>query len=299
LEKILITGANGYLGSNLTPVLADLGYELHLLARTPIKTKEKTYLVDLNDPELLAETVRKINPNIVIHLAATGFQYSANQTLDELIKTNFQSTYVLCKACQTLPRFERFIYPTTYMECQGSTVPIKITDSVVPQSEYALSKSLATNLLVYLKKSKMDNVVFRLFSVYGLNDQPYRFIPSLFDAMLNDKVVETTSLEQKRDFVYVKDVADLFVRAVKIGTPNQGLYNVGAGKPIKLADVAAKISALFPNSKGKIKIGAKPDRPNEAPCYYADVSQTIADFNWKPKYGLDAGLKDTFEFLTR
>lgn len=300
-ERILITGAKGYIASNLILQLEKEGYDLYLLERTSSgKDTGRYHPVDIDDHASLQKAMEEAQPNVVLHLAATGFNYEKKQTIDDLINTNFIATSKLAQFCQAIPDFRKFIYLTTYMECQGYDRAIKPDDMIVPQSEYAFSKSLSTNLLVYLSKSgRMNANVLRLFSVYGLDDRPFRFIPTLFDTMINGKSTDTTSLSQKRDFVFIKDVVDAIVHTIKKNKTSDVVYNVGNGKPTPLSEVARKIMALYPNSKGRINIGAKPDRPNEAQCYFADISRTEKEFGWKPKYDLDAGLSQTSELLNR
>ena len=297
MEKVLITGANGYIASNLIPLLSRKNYELHLAVRSnPIKDYN-SYVLDIRNSGALEDVVNKVKPNYVIHLAAVGFG-NVNLPLEEMIDINFTATRKLAECCQKLPDFNKFIYPSTYMECQGSKLPIKPTDMLIPQSPYALSKSLSTNLFLHLSKTGKLNVnVLRFFSVYGLNDLGFRFIPSLFNAMINDEEIETTSLTQKRDFVYIRDVVALILLSLRKKTTSDVIYNVGNGKAVALRDVASEIKNLFPKSKGKIKIGAKPGRQNEDMCYFADISKTRDEFNWKPKYTIHNGLNETFKSL--
>jgi UDP-glucose 4-epimerase len=297
LEKVLITGANGYIGSNLASALDKTDYELHLLSRSKSNRDKHAYVADITDHLKIGKIVTEVKPEIVIHLAATGFNQAINLNLDELINVNFLATKNLIETSRKM-QVRRFIYATTYMECQGSQKAIRSDDMMRPQSEYALSKSLSTDLLIsFSKVHGFDSTVLRFFSVYGKNDLKFRFIPSVFDALMNNKILETTSLRQQRDFVYITDVIEAIINSVEADKTSQIIYNVGTGQPVPLMDVAQKIKLLCPESKGEIKIGAKPDRPNEEMCYFADISGTSRDLRWAPRYSLDMGLKDTKDFL--
>ncbi len=300
MEKILITGASGYIGSSLIPLLEkEKGFELHLLSRTPIRSSHRVHVADISDTAALSRILSSVQPHYVIHLAATGFNYAKKETLDELVAVNFTATKTLADSCRAQAQFKRFIYLTTYMECQGTGRAIKADDAIVPQSDYAKSKSLASEYLSGLVgEKKIDAVCLRIFSVYGLNDRPFRFIPSIFDAMKNGKSVDTTSLKQKRDFVFVEDAARAIISAIRVSRPASPVYNVGSGQPTALLDVANKIKALYPDSKGSINTGAKPDRPGEAPCYFADISRTVKELGWKPQVSLDEGLARTKKFYS-
>jgi len=298
-ERILITGASGYISSNLIPILEKEGkWELHLLSRTQIKSRHAVHVADISDSAPMSSLISSIRPHYVIHLAATGFNYAKKETLAEMSAINFDATKNLINQCKSSPDFKRFIYLTTYMECRGTEKAIGADDALVPQSDYAKSKSLASEYLASLSNS-FDSISLRIFSVYGLNDRPFRFIPSIFDAMVNGKSVGTTSLKQKRDFIFITDVARAIVCAIKTPTHASFIYNVGSGVPVALADVATKIQSLYPTSSGKINLGTKPDRPNEAMCYFADISKTEKELGWKPVVSLDEGLKQTKEFYSR
>jgi len=299
LEKVLVTGGSGYIGSNLLPALEGEGYEIHSLQRSAREVSgTNIHIADVTDYVKTADIVHKVKPDSVIHLAASGFNYAKKETLDDLIRVNFTATMKLAEACMALPEPPKFVYPTTYMECQGSEKPISADCQLVPQSEYALSKSLSTNYLLYATRAGLlDATILRLFSVYGKNDLKFRFIPSIFDAMMRGKSIETTSLSQKRDFVYIDDVVSAMLCAIRAKGSKATLYNVGSGKATRLLDVAETIRGLFPDSKGKMMIGAKPDRPNEAPCYYADIYETERALSWKAKYGLKQGLLETKKAL--
>lgn len=298
MEKILITGAGGYIGSNLLPALDKSNYELHLFSHSSSNQDINTYSVDITNHSSVDAAITKIKPDIIVHLAASGFNYTTAPSLDDLIKINFLATKNLVDVSS---RFvSKFIYTTTYMECQGSEQAITPNDILQPQSDYALSKSLSTNLLLsFSKVHNFNPVVLRFFSVYGKNDLKFRFIPSVFDALLNNKILETTSLKQKRDFVYIKDVANALVKAIQTKKTKQVIYNIGSGHPTPLIEVVKKIKELCPDSRGQIKIGTKPDRPNEGPCYFSDISDTIRDLHWKPQYDLKEGFKETKTFLTQ
>ena len=281
--------------------MRDRGFELHLVSRKKCYTESfsKVHLLDLRDCKKAERLVSETKPEVLIHLAGSGFQYEKKETLEQMIETNFLATLNLTKACQKLNGFRKFVYLTTYMECQGSEKPIRADDMLVPQSGYALSKSISTNLLLYLSRTgALNSTVLRLFSVYGLNDRNFRFIPGLFDARMNNRTIETTSLRQKRDFIYIRDVADAIVKSVEVEKAHSILYNVGSGKATQLLDAARMIEKLTKGSRGEIKIGAKPDRPNEASCYFADISRTKRELGWKPKYSLEEGLHETYEFIT-
>lgn len=304
MEKVLITGANGYIGSNLVSALQKEGsFELHLAARARIVSPHKSYVFDITDFAALERVVNSVKPEIVVHLAATGFNYAKKEAFEELVNVNFTSTCKLARMCQALPGFQKFVYLTTYMECQGSKNAIASDGPLAPQSEYALSKSFSTSLLECLsRKGELNANVLRIFSVYGSGDRKFRFIPSLFEALQNNRVVETTSLKQKRDFVLIDDVVQAIICSMKKGKTPRTTYNIGHGKATALLDVALKIQELYPKSKGEIRIGAKPDRQGEAPVYFADISKTKSDLGWAPECGIDEGLgkvRDSYPILCK
>jgi len=300
VEKVLITGANGYIGSNLVKLLEKQGdFELHLASRAKIEGQHSSYAFDITNHSRLEAVVGEIRPSLVIHLAAIGINRAKNDAPESLLDVNFRSTFSLARMCKGLPDFRKFIYLTTYMECSGSEKPITPDSPLCPQSHYGLSKSLSTSALNYMSRSgELNANVLRVFSAYGMDELKggYLFVPLIFDALINNKVIETTSLRQKRDFVYIKDVVDAILHSMKKERTEGAIFNVGSGKPVALAEVASKIMKLYPDSKGRIDIGKKPERPGEAPEYFADISKTRDEFGWQPKYTLDEGLKETFDF---
>jgi UDP-glucose 4-epimerase len=250
--------------------------------------------LDLARPGFLSEM-----PNgkfgAVCHLAAqSAGALSAEKPLYDL-QANAASTLLLSRWCLE-QGVSRFLYASS-MVIYGNveTVPVTETTPCVPRSYYGVSKLTSEHLLRLAAADGLSVTSFRMFSVYG----PGQDLGNLKQGMVSIylayllrgvEVPVTGSLDRFRDFIYVDDVADIWVRALNVPFTPAATYHVGSGRPTTVRELlCALIAALELPSDYPIRelAGSASDQFG----LYADISQARTDLGWGPYTELADGLR--------
>lgn len=285
IANVLLTGANGFLGSFILKKLLSDGFCPILILRPGSDVwRIKEEISECNVYRLTGED-REIEKlfglyeiDAVIH---TATNYGRNSSLSDLLKTNV-------------------MFPISILE-EGLKKKIQLfinTDSFFAKKnynqtylrEYTNSKRMLEQLLVNLN-TDIKIVNLRLEHVYGENDAEEKFFTSILTKMLaNTPEIALTEGEQKRDFIYAEDVAaayTLVINNIKSLTKYQE-FEVGAGKAISLRKFVEKL-ALHSGSKSSLKFGALPSRPGDIPSSSANTEALLA-LGWQQQYNLDQAI---------
>jgi nucleoside-diphosphate-sugar epimerase len=135
----------------------------------------------------------------------------------------------------------------------------------------------------------------RLFSLYGPGETTPWLIPSIVKSLLYQQKMDMTSCEQIRDYLHVQDASDAFLTAIQ--TPSaQGIYNIASGQGVVLKDLIKLIASRFGNSE-ILHLGARPQRADQTMEIVADTSHFHKACNWTPKVSLADGIAETVEWL--
>lgn len=177
-------------------------------------------------------------------------------------------------------------------------VPFKEEQLSMPISPYSASKASATMFcLMYNKSLRHPIVTLRPFLTYGPNQNPTMLIPQVIISCLEKKTYKMTKGEQTRDFNYVDDVVEGYIKASTTKRAIGEIINLGWGKEYKIIDVVKKIVRMM-NNPIKIEVGALPYRPGEVMHFYSSNIKAKEILGWNPKIDLDEGLKRTIEWYT-
>lgn len=304
--NIVITGGGGFIGANLSRRLLELGYGVHLIWKKSsnpwrlqdIKTKIKFHTVDINDTSRLTTVMKKINPVAIFHLA-TFADYRDQNKISQMIETNVQGTANLLLATAAI-NYKIFVNTGSSSEYGFKKKSMKESDVLEPISFYAATKSGATLLsqafAFYYKK---PIVTFRPFSVYGPLEEPTRFIPVIAKALAADTSINLTAGSQRRDFIFVDDVVEAYVKSIRKGKKLSGqIINLGTGRQYT-NDEVTKILFKVIGKKVPVNKGNFPARLWDSPYWVADVSKGKKLLGWVPKYTLERGLIKTYNWFTK
>ncbi|MDO8659077.1 MAG: GDP-mannose 4,6-dehydratase [Candidatus Parcubacteria bacterium] len=302
-KNVLITGGAGFIGATLVRKLLSLNYPVNLLIRKStdlwrlknVLTKIDLHKIDLLDKNGLQKIIRKINPSIIIHLA-TYSAYRNQSAVSQMIETNIEGTLNLLNASKSI-NYDIFINTGSSSEYGIKESPMKENDILAPISFYAATKASASLLCqVFAKEYQKPIVTLRPFSVYGQYEEEKRFIPTIIKAVMNNKPIKLTAGVQRRDFIYIDDVVDVYIKALTYGKKLSGqILNMGTG--IEYAnDEVVKMLFKVTGKKVEIEKGAFPTRLWDAPHWVADISKTKKKLNWKPNFTLREGLEKTYDW---
>ncbi|MBU0633911.1 MAG: NAD(P)-dependent oxidoreductase [Candidatus Omnitrophica bacterium] len=305
-KKILITGATGFVGSNITRYFLKQGADIAVFALEgedtwrikDILNDVCEYSVDLRNEEKTKNAVLSFKPQLIFHTAIYGGHIFQKET-QRIMNTNFQGTVNLLTACNNI-EYELFINTGSSSEYGIKSHPLKEDDLPEPVTDYGLSKLAATLYAQLLAKRENKPIVtLRLFSPYGDYDEPTRLIPYTSISCLKDENPKVSAASCVRDFIYIKDVIDAYTQVIENKEKVKGqIINIGSGMQYSIGDVVDKIIKLT-GSSVKPEWGQSPNSRLEPKIWQADISKAQKLLGWKPKYDLEKGLKMSIEWLKK
>lgn len=305
-SRVFVTGASGFVGANVVRALLNKNYDVYVLNRTKLlswRLKDIAERIticggDIIDLSSLKKALSIANPDYIIHLAAYG-AYHYQTEPEKIIEVNVGGTKNLLEASKNIP-YKCFINTGTSSEYGFKDKSMKEDDYCDPVSYYAVSKLAGTHLCkVFACLNNKPITTFRLFSVYGPYEEPTRFIPTIIKALIKKESIKLTSGNQRRDFIYVDDVSDAYMRALALGKKIQGeIFNIGTGHEYT-NDEVVKMLFRSTESKTRIQKGAYPKRMWDAPHWRADISHARKILKWHPHYSLDKGLKKNYSWFQK
>ena len=304
-KRVLITGATGFVGSNLVRMALKEGSDVHIITR---KKSDKwriddvsTYITDYNsdllDYKRLDDIVSIIRPDIIYHTATYGGKPNQRDTI-RIVQTNLIGTINLIKACMKFS-FDLFVNTGSSSEYGIKEKPMMEEDLLEPVNDYGVSKSAATQYCRAIAKTEeLPIVTLRLFSPYGSYEGSTRLIPSVILSCLRRNKPRISSPNFVRDFVHIKDVLDAYEKLIDIPQLSGEILNIGSGKQCTIEEVANKIIELLGNCV-ELETGMAQRWPNEPKKWEADISKANDILAWKPKYDLENGLAETISWFEK
>lgn len=311
-RRVLVTGASGFIGSHVTEALVAAGARVRVFLRytsrdtlgdleyTTCETRDALELVrgDLRDADAVLRAVDGVE--VVLHLGAVvPIPYSYRNPL-EVVQTNvLGTTHVLLAArrCRT-PR----VVVTSTSEVYGTAqrTPIDEGHPLHGQSPYAASKIGADALATAFRLSfDLPVVIVRPFNAYGPRQSARAVIPTILSqALWGDGPIRLGSLETTRDFTYVADTADGFVRAAAAEGIDGETIQLGSGELESIGGLVARIGRLLGR---KLEVQTDPDRlrppASEVRCLLADAAKAERLLGWRAWTPLDEGLASTLAWM--
>ena len=285
MHKILVTGANGFVGKTVAKHFSH--EQLFTHGHTSLSPFGVPYQFDLQNRDAVFDCIHRVQPEYVIHCAASIKR--AEEDRDEIFSVNVTGTKNLLDALHEYPP-QLFVYFSTGEVCGGHPSPLRENLSYFPISPYSESKKDAELLL---KNSGITYVILRPLMIYGPGQRGRMFIPQLLAAARDGQPFPMTLGEPQRDFVYVDDIGRLCTRLVECGsTVCNDTYFVASGELISMADLADTLNHLLGN-RITLQKGALSYRNTEIWEYSADASHLYNRTGWRATTLLRDGLRET------
>ncbi len=295
-KKILMTGATGFIGACLLRRLLEEGAKPHLILRPQaqlwrlrdILAQVRSYRSDLSDAKALLKLVDRSAPDIIYHLSAHG-AYADQDDPEQIFKTNVIGGRQLLHAANKVG-YGLFVNTGSSSEYGYKQKPMKETDVLQPESEYAVSKASFTQWCGYVaRRDKRPIVTLRPFSVYGPYEQPTRFVPTLMKALHLRRPMDLVASTTARDFIYVDDMVEAYLRVGQLRQYPGEVFNIGTGRQHTIAQVV-KAAVSVSGCRTDFRWGRMPARSWDTNCWVADIKKAKACLNWAPQYSLKDGL---------
>ena len=289
--KIFITGWQGFIGSHLVKRLQD--------------KHELTYLQnDLRDYNKVKAEILDADPEIILHLAArTEVEKSFYEQLT-FSEVNYIGTVNLIEAARELKNFKNFVFAST-MEVYGwqpisdlikegreeSIIAFDETTPPNPNAPYAVAKYACEKYLEYAQRSyNLPFTIIRQTNAYGRKDNDFFVTEQIISQMLKGDTVNLGYGEPYRNFLYIDDLMDAWIKVVETPEKAAGeIFCLGPNNAIKIKDYVEKIAQKL-NWKGHINWNTKPERPGEIYLLNSTNDKIREKLGWEPKYTLDEGL---------
>jgi nucleoside-diphosphate-sugar epimerase len=286
VAKILVTGANGFIGRHLCKRLTENG---SIIADG--KSRSYQRLLDVTDLGQLVSACKDVDT--VIHLAG---RTSIKRSLRDPYKTyfiNYMGALNLLEASR-LTNVKRLINVSTFVYGQPHDIPINEKHRIDPHSPYTKSKLLAEMICQYYSFDfDIDVVTLRPFQIYGWGARPDSFIPSVIQQIARKGEVFLNGKNVRRDFLYVDDFVDLIVAILNNFPNGYNVYNVGFGKSHALEKI---VKILADQMNKRIKINYEKANPSPSGTnMQANITKVSEAFRWKPRVTIEEGLKYTLE----
>ena len=308
-DKILITGATGFIGSHLAEMCVEKGFNVVAFDRynpnnnwgwlenSKYNKDMRIVLGDIRDYDSVFKSVKGCNK--IFHLAAlVGIPYSYLSPI-AYIKTNLEGTYNVVESAKKFDIDQIIITSTSETYGSAKYIPIDEKHDLVGQSPYAASKIAADQLaLSYHFSYNLPIKIVKPFNTFGPRQSLRAIIPTIISqALYNDKIT-LGNTSPSRDFLYVEDTCRSFLEISKSKKLLGEVINVGTKTEISIEKLTKKILKIMDLSLEikKEKTRSRPKK-SEVDRLCCDNKKIIKLTKWKPNYSLDEGLRKTIDWF--
>jgi len=310
-KSVLVTGADGFVGSHLTDRLLALGadvtilvrgtsvmgttrYTFRNLAHVDVRRFKQVLCCDIGSPDA-TELIVGVDPQIILHLAAIAYVPFSFDHSHEVLRANVLGTVHVLEAAKRLRRLERVVC-TSSSEVYGSAQTPLIAEShpLNPTSPYAASKVAADRYCYsYIATYGLPVAIIRPFNTYGPR-HIYDVVPEFIGRALRGEPLTINGTgEQTRDLMYVSDAVDAYLAMGSHANAIGKAVNFGTGIDVSINELALLVKRLA-GSRSEIIHGVA--RAAEVARLCSDPGLARSLFGWSAKVGIEQGLKQNIEW---
>ena len=314
MNKIVVTGGLGFIGSNLIDLLIKNGFFVLNIDKVSYSSnfyntlnfknnKNYKYLkLNINNKNELIKIFKKYKPIGIFNLAAETHVDRSIDSPAPFINSNILGTFNLLEAFKKYSKINtksRLIHISTD-EVYGNIVRGRTKENYPynPSSPYAASKASSDHIVFsYIKTFGINAIITNCSNNYGPKQHPEKLIPKMIYNIINNKPLPVYGDgKNSREWIYVKDHCEALIKIFKYGKVGE-TYNIGSNKNLNNIEICKN---LLNAAKKNIKIGKKvkikfiKDRPGHDKRYALDSSKLIKKLKWQPKTNFLDGINKTF-----
>jgi UDP-glucose 4-epimerase len=306
MAKVLVTGGAGFIGSNLVRALVERGDDVRVLDNFSTGNRANLEGLDLEVVEGELRSYERVHNAVrgveaVFHLGALGSVPRSVQDPLTSSAVNVEGTLNVLLAARDEGVRRVVFSSSTSVYGTSRERPTKETSPPDPISPYGVAKLAAERYCVSFTRvyESLETVVLRYFNVFGPRQSPfsqYAAVVPLFVTKIaaGEPITIHGDGEQSRDFTYVANVVDATIRAAHAPDASGRIFNVAAGSPASVNEVADTIGRVL----GKpVERTFEPPRPGDIRDSWADLTAARETLGYEPAVGLEDGLRATAEFL--
>lgn len=301
-KRVVVTGANGFIGSRLTRKLIRRGARVYALLDPDAPRQRLRVLrggllvreVKLWRRRFLKKIIDDIKPQIIFHLRAAISPVPGVKSRQYLFQINVDDTKELAGAALN-HNLDAFVNSGTIAEYGSGPAPFREDGEARPTSVYGESKLAATKWLEsYWRQYGFPAVLLRSAVVYGPGQSPHSYlIPNaIISCLKNDNFHIAASGLQTRDPLFLDDAVQGLLLAALTPQARGEIINLGLGREYSVLAITRLINKNLKNPI-KIRVGSDPGRPGEAKHNWLDIGKARRLLGWRPRYSLDRGLQIT------
>tara|TARA_Y100000590_G_scaffold209395_1_gene237238 strand:+ start:15922 stop:16770 length:849 start_codon:yes stop_codon:yes gene_type:complete len=280
MKNILITGANGLIGTYLTKRLNE-------------EKDFKINKIDRSFGDISQEKTWKNFPvcDLVIHLAAKILISESRNDPNKFLDTNVNSTVLALDYCKK--NKSKLIFLSSYLYDSNKISKPNKDKIPEPANAYILSKKISEEKCkFYFDNYGVNTLILKPSNVYGAGQDKNFLIPSILNQIESSNIINVNNLKTKRDFIYVKDLIEAIFKAINLERKFETI-TIGNGRSYSVKEVieiVQKIKGTNLEVKSKEKI-----HKDEMLDIYVDTSKAKKIINWVSKWSLEEGIRDSYE----
>lgn len=313
MDRVLVTGADGFIGSHLVESLIESGYKVKAFVyynsfnswgwidsfKEELKKEIEIFSGDIRDPNGVHESMK--NVDAVFHLAALiGIPFSYHSP-DSYVDTNIKGTLNVLQAARSLKTKRVLVTSTSEVYGTAQFVPITESHPYQGQSPYSATKIGADRIAEsYFRSFELPVTIVRPFNTFGPRQSARAVIPSIITQLLSGKnKMKLGDLTPTRDLVYVKDTVNGFIEIFKSDKTIGEEINIATQSEITIGNLVKLILKIM-NKECEIEteeIRIRPEK-SEVKRLFGSNEKIKKLTNWKQKFDFETGLRNTIEWFS-
>jgi UDP-glucose 4-epimerase len=307
MEKILVTGGAGFIGSHLCDLLIGKNYKVGIIDNFSYGKREylprngnfELYEADIRDQQKVKEIIYTFEPRIIYHLAALHHIPTCEQKPKEALSINIEGTQNILDTASKLDDLNKVILASSGAVYEiVDTLLLEDSTPTVPYDIYSVSKLTCEYLLrLWAKKNNKKGYVARIFNTIGGRETNDHLVPDIISQLKNGKdAIELGNLEPKRSYIDVRDTSKGILSIGELNSEKDfEIFNVGREDEFNVKEIASMLGEIYGSSfaikqnEGRIR---KVDRKKQQ----ASIEKLRSNTGWQPEYSVADGLKYALDF---
>ena len=319
MKKIIVTGGQGFIGSNLVEFLLEKNYfviniDKSSYSANPYNVKDfkknKKYIfykLDINNKNKFLKIIKKYKPDGIFNLAAETHVDRSIDSPYAFLKTNIMGVFNILESLRSFSKINKKVIKLVHVSTDEVYGDIPKHQNVNedynynPSSPYSASKAAADQLLkAYFRTYSSKIVIANSCNNYGPRQLPEKFIPKIIFNILQNKSIPLYGKGTNvREWIYVRDNCEALLKIFLKGKIGKN-YNIGTGKRVKNLEIVKNIFNIAKKNKikfsNKNKVKYVKDRPGHDERYAVNSSRIRKELKWRQKTSLTEGLNKTFKW---